>query len=231
MNLPPQDQLFKLYILADSALPTGGFISSSGLEAISTLGLLNNINWEEYLRSATHSYARSFLPFVREAYLNASNVQTLLELDNTVDVSFSNALGRQSSRSQGRAFLTLFLKSFDSNILNLKTYWQEVVKPSTTFGHLPISFALVCEAINISLEQAMYLFLFLFLRSSLSAAVRLNLIGPYKAQKELFQAEEIILRVLEETRDVDVEDAGITAPLYDLAQCIHTNLCTKLFYN
>ncbi|KAJ6466671.1 hypothetical protein C8R47DRAFT_990718, partial [Mycena vitilis] len=52
-------------------------------------------------------------------------------------------------------------------------------------GHLPVCWGVLCGALGLSLERTQHLHLYLHARSLLSAAVRLNAIGPYAAQQLL----------------------------------------------
>ncbi|KAJ7780943.1 UreF-domain-containing protein [Mycena metata] len=52
-------------------------------------------------------------------------------------------------------------------------------------GHLPVCWGVLCAALGLSLARTQHLHLYLHARSLLSAAVRLNTIGPYAAQQIL----------------------------------------------
>ncbi|KAJ1929154.1 hypothetical protein IWQ60_001415 [Tieghemiomyces parasiticus] len=63
------DDTWLLWQLVDSALPTGGFVASSGLETAFQLGLVTTpIQLAAFIRSSVHTFAYSSLPFVTEAY-------------------------------------------------------------------------------------------------------------------------------------------------------------------
>ena len=77
----------------------------------------------------------------------------------------------------------------------------------------------------------MYVFLLNHAKAVLSAAVRLSLVGPYQAQTILAasQTRTLIRTVLEEVKDLDVENAGQTWALLDVYQGRQEILYSRVF--
>lgn len=75
------------------------------------------------------------------------------------------------------------------------------------------------------------MFLLNHTKAILSAAVRLNLIGPYVAQKTLAAPEtlELVRRAQEVGLRVRVEEAGQAVPILDLYQGRHELLYSRVF--
>lgn len=75
------------------------------------------------------------------------------------------------------------------------------------------------------------MFLLNHTKALLSAAVRLNLIGPYVAQRILAAPEtlEVVQRAQETGLRVGVEEAGQTVPILDLYQGRHELLYSRVF--
>src|SRR4051812_44023731 len=68
---PPEASDWLLYILTDSALPTGGFVASSGLESAHQSGFLKTnapANLAAFLRASAHTFAHSTVGFVRAGW-------------------------------------------------------------------------------------------------------------------------------------------------------------------
>lgn len=249
-----------LYILTDSALPTGGFVASSGLEATYQAGLLTASSLPDFVTDASESYAWTTVCFVKAGYEAAGNadpIASLVESDNVCDaVMAANAVGRRASLAQGVAMLTLYLKCFTEEGLALDPgvvkRFKNMVRAEQVNGHFPICFGLVCRYLNVDLgknekkvapdniscltalrfyrlENTLHLWLYLFARTLYSSAVRLNIIGPYEAQKLLLRSREPIEGIIRKTRDMTIDDCCQINPLLDVCQGMHDRLYTRLF--
>jgi urease accessory protein len=83
--------------------------------------------------------------------------------------------------------------------------------------------------LGLDVEQARTVFLFASVRAVLSAAVRLGLTGPLRAQRLLYELGPTFDDALETTRALDVDDAFATSPILDVAQGMHDRLYSRLF--
>ena len=77
--------------------------------------------------------------------------------------------------------------------------------------------------------RAQQLFLFLFSRATLSAAIRLNIVGPYYAQRMLTECQTYVETSLEKTYNIKSDDATQTSPILDILQGRHDRLYSRLF--
>ncbi|CAL1700421.1 unnamed protein product [Somion occarium] len=169
----------------------------------------------EFVRDSVMTYARSAVPFLSDAHrevqrhLDAapvdqdaeSTLRILVALDDLYEATTLNHVARRASRSQGVALLTLYSKGFSQPPLpdqpssdidaragvasTLIDKLKLVVRREDTPGHLPICWGVLTAALGLSVERSQFLHLFLHARGSLSAAVRMNVIGPYAAQQLL----------------------------------------------
>lgn len=126
-----------LLILSDSNLPTGSFVASAGLESTATHALFHaapptgsavagtdGSNILAFIRNSVDTYARSALPFARDAHrVSAAYVKreiaeldvalaALARIDALYDASTLNRVARRASCAQGIALLTLYSKGF-----------------------------------------------------------------------------------------------------------------------
>ncbi|KAI9637267.1 uncharacterized protein MKK02DRAFT_23978 [Dioszegia hungarica] len=71
--------------------------------------------------------------------------------------------------------------------------YKRLIRRGLAPGHLAVCWGLMMAALGLSLEKGYHLYLFLHARSVLSAAVRLNLIGPYLSSQLLLHPTNGIL--------------------------------------
>ncbi|KAJ6490285.1 UreF-domain-containing protein [Mycena vitilis] len=131
----------------------------------------------------------------------------LTELDELYECMTLNHVARRASASQGVALLSLYSKGFsrppgaafsyivsnegsaerDAGMPALVDAFKLLIRrgEQDAHGHLPVCWGVLCGALGLSLERTQHLHLYLHARSLLSAAVRLNAIGPYAAQQLL----------------------------------------------
>lgn len=132
--MPVQDddkESYLLLLLSDANLPTGSFVASAGLESTAAHALLHvpgppGSDILAFLRSSVDTYARSALPFARDAhrvvaaYTSGETPEPELEtalaalgrLDALYDASTLNHVARRASCAQGAALLTLYTRGF-----------------------------------------------------------------------------------------------------------------------
>jgi urease accessory protein len=130
-----ENDAYLLLLLSDGNLPTGSFVSSSGLESYLKHGfpiLSSSISpanpapqkisaTVEFIRESLAAYSRLALPFASDAHeiLQASNeksaatlIAQLKEFDSLFETMSLNHITRRASKAQGVALLTLFSKGF-----------------------------------------------------------------------------------------------------------------------
>ena len=121
-------ETYILLLLADSNLPTGSFVASSGLESyfkhgFSSLSSTGSATID-FIRDSLGSYARSALPFISDAHRAVALDKetdgdfydhilcTLTDLDELYQSMTLNHVTRRASMAQGVALLTLYSKGF-----------------------------------------------------------------------------------------------------------------------
>ena len=191
------------------------------------------------------SYASTTLPFVLAAHRNPSD---LFDLDDTLDAAMMCTVGRRASVAQGRALLSIWDRSFSSalppstseaEIKVLKEFTILLRGTSSTVSsdlptasaHLGPLFGAIACILDMSLEQAAYVFMLSHVKALLSAAVRASMFGPYHAQKVLasVEAQEGIREVIEREWATKIEDAGQSVPVMDLWVGRHEMLYSRIF--
>jgi urease accessory protein len=182
-------------MLADSGLPTGSFAHSAGIEAAAQLGLLRNDENEKALQHFIHAAVKSSLqlhvPFVIASFQGDSiTFESFNELDRQMHAYMvSNSVACRASLEQGQGLLRVAIKWLqerqdnngenDENLVLLQDI-QDSIVDGNTHGHVAPIFGIVCSSLGLSHDanEACRLLGYCTARDIVSAAVRLNLIGP-----------------------------------------------------
>ncbi|XP_020205518.1 urease accessory protein F [Cajanus cajan] len=214
--------------LLDSLLPTGGFAHSFGLEAAVQSHLVSNSNdLKTFIIHILENTGSLLLPFVYSASM-LPNMETWHKLDKILDATLTNEVGRKASISQGSALMRVASAVF-SEIPSLKTMRDASLGLGTvSFHHAPV-FGLICGALGFERTSSQRAYMFITMRDMISAATRLNLIGPLGAALLQHQVAPIAEVILEKWMNRGVEEACQTMPLLDTVQGCHGYLFSRLF--
>lgn len=213
-----------IWQLVDSAFPVGAFAHSGGLEAAVQLGRVRDPHdVATYISTSMRSNATLFGPVIIRVLQSPDQY---IEIDAFLDASFRNPIPNQASRSQGQAFLyTTYEIWSDPFLLQAKNDLQH----KRWFGHLPVSFGLVCKVLHLDMIKAVDAFLFCQVRGLISAAVRLGVIGSRQAQKVQSNLSVHRDKWLSISLQTPLEDIAQTAPLIEMLQAQHEKLYSRLF--
>ncbi len=202
--------------LADSAFPAGAFAHSAGFEALRQLGQLGGeAQLELRLRELAWQTAFGALPFLGDAHGGDGE-----GADRAADTFLSNHVANRASRAQGRAFLLAAGAAFPG---------LDGLGAALPCGHAAPAAGAAFARLGVSLDDARQIFLFGAVRAALSAAVRLGVAGPLRAQALLYGLRGHLDRALAETRGLGAGGARNVAPLADAAQAAHDRLYSRLF--
>jgi len=209
--------------LFDSALPTGGFVHSAGLEsAFQQKEVRGLADLRRFIRDALWLAGHSSLPLSSAAH---ERPDSLAALDARADAFLSSEVANRASRLPGRAFLDACGRIFPVEVGALR----ERVREAHLRQHFAPVFGAVLRALDVSLEQAQQLLLSLAARGVLQAAVRLGVLGTHEAQRLLRELSPAMDEVLARCGDLREADLAQTAPLADLFGAMHDRLYSRLF--
>ncbi|RYR00312.1 hypothetical protein Ahy_B07g088435 [Arachis hypogaea] len=214
--------------LLDSLLPTGGFAHSFGLEAAVQSNLVSNPDeLKTFIIHVLENTGSLLLPFVHSASVSP-NLETWHNLDKILDATLTNEVSRKASISQGSALMRVGSAVF-SELPSLKTMRNASLGSGTvSFHHAPI-FGLICGTLGLDSTDSQRAYMYITMRDVISAATRLNLIGPLGAAVLQHQLVPNAEGILEKWKNCDVDDACQVAPLLDIVQGCHGYLFSRLF--
>lgn len=212
----------KEWQLIDSAFPSGGFAHSLGLESAYHAGEISGErSLRRFLRDALLQTGYMVLPLLNAAHRDPERLE---ELDGLADAFLTNAVANRASRVQGRAFVAACARIWPSETLPR----LEARTANLCCHHAPISGAAL-RALEVSLPTAQQMAMFLTCRGVLGAAVRLGIVGPYRAQWLQQDAEPVLRDLHSRCGTLDETSLAQPAPLIDLVQGMHDRLYSRLF--
>jgi urease accessory protein len=219
--------LARLLHLADSALPTGSFAYSYGLESSLTFGLVRTeTEFRSYLYSFLQQVVGFDLPFVTSAAsLPPADLEPLLlEYDAQL---LTPALYR-ASLTQGKNWLKLLASFYPE--AGLAELGHELAQRGLPAHFVPL-FGLSLGKTGFPAADIQLTYLHLALRDQLSAAIRLGFIGPmagHLLQHDFYGIFESLLA----SADIrPYAEATRCTVLLDVAQILHDDIYSRLFQN
>ncbi|KAJ4978896.1 hypothetical protein NE237_009676 [Protea cynaroides] len=228
--LPSSENLrqWSQWQLLDSILPTGGFAHSFGLEAAIQARVVSGPeDLKTYLIHVLENTGSLLLPFVYTATM-LPNMETYSRINKVLDATLTNEVSRKASVSQGSALLRIAAAIF-SEAPSLKRMRDTLLSNgSVSFHHAPV-FGLVCGVLGIDSGTSQRAYIFITMRDVISAATRLNLVGPLGASVLQHQIAHVAENIVKKWIDRPVEDACQTCPLLDTVQGCHSYLFSRLF--
>jgi urease accessory protein len=209
--------------LADSAFPAGGFAHSFGLEAAWQQGEVTGASLPSFVGDAVAQAGHSGLPFVVSAHDDPAGLPAV---DERCEAFLRNPVANRASRVQGRAWLGTVERSFPTRAV------RELCDSIRSTGgprHFAPVFGATLRTLDVDRRETSRLFLYGVARGTLSAAVRLGIVGTMDAQRMLAEQAEHLDLAMRRCGDLAIDDAAQTSPLLDLWQASHDRLYSRLF--
>ncbi|XP_077213878.1 urease accessory protein F-like isoform X1 [Tasmannia lanceolata] len=214
--------------LLDSILPTGGFAHSYGLEAAIQARIITGPeDLKTHVIHVLENTGSLLLPFVFSAN-KSPNMETWSRLDKMLEATLTNEVSRKASISQGSALLRVAASVF-LEVPSLKKMRETLLGSGKVYFHHAPIFGLICGRLGFDSGTTQRAYLFMTMRDVISAATRLNLVGPLGASVLQHQIAFVAEEIVQKWMDRPAEDACQTAPFLDTVQGCHGYLFSKLF--
>ncbi|MBC6990347.1 MULTISPECIES: urease accessory protein UreF [Hymenobacter] len=224
-------QLARLLHLVDSAIPTGSFAYSYGLESSITFGLVKTpFGLRNYLYSFLQQAVSMEFPFINSCYkLALPDLNTeLATIATEYDAMMLVPTLHRASVAQGKNWLKLLESFYPEAGLDVVNQWfvQEQIPL-----HFVLGFALCLKRMGFSLPDVQTMYLHMALRDQISAAIRLGFMGPMEGHKLQHDFYSIFENLMASHAETEYFQASRSAFLLDAAQVFHEDVYSKLFQN
>lgn len=221
--------------ITDSALPTGAFAHSAGMETFIQRGEVSDpdsyLKWLiGYLHQATYGEALSVLLAIR---LQAANLpletakEELRVLDELCHATQTPVELRASMQAMGKrmAKVARIMDAADS----LVEEYEAGLRERRYFGNPGIAAGLVLGAAGVDELTAVRAYLMQMANSMTQNAIRAIPLGQDAGQRILVDVYEYLPGFAEETLPHDVADLGVSFPRLEIAQMQHQYMRSRMF--
>jgi urease accessory protein len=208
--------------LIDSAFPSGGFAHSLGLEAAYQAGAVaGERSLKQFLKETLLQAGYAVVPLMTAAHRDPRRLEAL---DAIAEAFLTNAVANRASRVQGKAFVAACARIWPSDDM------ERIESDARRLcGHQGPMMGAALRALDLPLLTAQRLVLFQTSRGVLAAAVRLGIVGPYRAQRLQHESAGDIDMLMARCGSRDESDLAQPAPIIDLLQSGHDRLYSRLF--
>lgn len=237
MQSTPTNPRARLVIwhLTDSALPTGGFAHSAGMETYVQRGVIDDpetfAHWLKgylYQASFNDALAVRFAAELQEAGLpEAEAVVKLAELDALCHATQTPKQLRAAMQSMGKRMskVASIVEPNDA----LVTEYARGLAAREYKGNPGIAAGLVMAAVGVDQHTAVESYLMQLANSMVQNAIRAVPLGQDAGQRILVNSYEHIARCADLAMEHTLQDLGVAAPDLEIAQMEHESLHSRMF--
>lgn len=219
--------LLTLLQLSDSALPTGAFSHSFGMESYLETGQVHDeasfAHWLRLFLEQSLTYTDGLL--LRLAF-EADNDQRIIELDRLIHASALPRQLRIAAQKMGARMLAVALAGFP--VPSLRSH-QQAVQAGTGTGHPAIAYALAARGAGAPLADALSSYLFSTATSLTQNAIRAIPLGQDAGQRVIRQMHETVNAAVAKIFTLDDQDLGVATPALEIAQMRHEHQRARMF--
>ncbi|OIR40540.1 urease accessory protein UreF [Corynebacterium sp. NML140438] len=234
-STPTNRSQLVVWHLTDSALPTGGFAHSAGMETYLQRDIIHDADtfatWlRGYLYQATFNdalAARFAIELQQSGLSEVERVEKLAELDALVHATQTPKELRAAMQSMGRR-MSKVAKIVDASDA-LVTEYDRGLAAREYKGNPGIAFGLVLGAAGVEEYTAVEAYLMQLATSMVQNAIRAIPLGQDAGQRLLVGVYDWVSRYAAVTMEHTIHDLGVAAPDMEIAQMQHEFLHSRMF--
>lgn len=220
--------LTALLHLSDPTLPIGGYTHSYGLESYVQRGVVCDArSAKEFVVNSLHYNAKfNDALYVRLAWesMQGERFDELASYDEECTALKSPSEIRSASLKLGVRLLKIFNRKLSGRGVDAL---EHIVK--SRGGHYPIVYGAIASMIGLSLRDTLLSFYYNSMVCMVTNAVKLIPLGQLSGQDIIFEMEEDLELLTDETIALDPQMRGVCAVGFDIGSMQHERLYSRLY--
>lgn len=218
--------LLRLLQISDSAFPTGSFSHSMALEAFYEAGELRDAeDLKRLVGLHLSTLATSDCVALRASY--GAEPGELFRVDRLLATTKPARELRRASASTGKRFL-FGVAALGVGGTTLAAF-TDAVREGATPGNLAVAYGVAAPALDLSMDEGLYAYLYSGAASLVAAGQKLVPLGGGAAQRVLYELGGGISRAARAGEGVEAEDMYAFAPAIDARSMLHERQRTRLY--
>lgn len=223
-------ETYRLFQLTDSLFPTGAFACSYGLETYAHEGLVQDTaTLSSFVTTSVRiALGRGDGLFASLSYAASKNQawDDIITLDGMIHTMKLSKEARETSLKIGRRLASTIAAVFPSHETR---ELASMVKARSIRGHHAVMFGALSAHLDISQKQCVQVFLYTWLSSVVSAAIRLRIIGPIEGQQQIAAQLPLLAEATDSILSRRTEDLAPSSPGLDIRLMRHERSYSRLF--